>query len=100
MNRRRIIGFGWAVVLMVIVVGMASAQSSASYAIKWWVFSGDGAPAVAGDVSLNGSLGQTAIGPSSGSNVSLGAGYWYGAVRLSGEPGIRLLYLPVIFRSS
>ena len=62
------------------VAGIAWAGDSASYALNWQIFSGGGAPAesVSGQVSLNSSLGQTAIGPSAEGQVTLGAGYWYG----------------------
>ena len=69
------------VVLSVLLLGgVVRAGSSDSYAVEWWVMSGGGAPAVSGsgNVALNGSLGQTAIGPSAGGDATLGAGYWYG----------------------
>ena len=79
---------------------LAETASSAGFAIDWWVFSGGGAPAsTTGGVSLNGSLGQTAIGPSSnGSTVILSAGYWSGVGALTPEGGP--IYLPIILRSS
>ena len=62
------------------IAGIAWAGNSASYALDWQVLSGGGAPAesVSGQVSLNSSLGQTAIGHSAEGQVTLGAGYWYG----------------------
>ncbi len=45
-------------------------------------------------MSLNGSLGQTAIGASSGSGATLGAGFWYGL-----GAGVYEVYLPVTLRN-
>jgi len=45
-------------------------------------------------VALNGSLGQTAIGPSDG-DVSIGAGFWYGLAREEGY----WIYLPLVLRN-
>jgi hypothetical protein len=88
------------VVLSVLLLGrVVWAGSSDNVAVDWWVMNGGGAPAVSGsgNVALNGSLGQTAIGPSAstGSEYALGAGYWYGTA-----PGERYIYLPVILRGS
>jgi hypothetical protein len=47
-------------------------------AIGWQVIAGDGAPSSGGNVTINDTLGQPIIGPSSGGNIALGAGYWYG----------------------
>lgn len=47
-------------------------------AIGWNVISGGGAPASGGAVTLNATLGQPVVGSSTGGDVSLGAGYWYG----------------------
>jgi hypothetical protein len=82
---------------ILVVASIASAGDSASYSLNWQVLSGGGAPAESssGQVSLNGTLGQTAIGPSSTGEVTLGAGFWYGL-------GIRILkvFLPIILHST
>ncbi len=46
--------------------------------IAWWVTAGGGGPASGANVTINSSLGQPVIGPSSRGNLVLGAGYWYG----------------------
>lgn len=97
MDKTRILAFSLAILLILLLVGVAWAGSSANYAIDWWVFSGGGAPASSSSVSLNGSLGQTAVGLSSSSNVSLNAGYWRSA--LAPPPDNNLIYLPVILRA-
>lgn len=77
-------------------VGLASAGSSDHTDISWQVLSGGGGPAVSGSghVALNGSLGQTAIGPSASDGYALGAGYWYGL-----GYGRYEIYLPLLLRN-
>jgi hypothetical protein len=77
------------------VAGAVRAGSSVDSAVHWQVMSGGGAPALSGSVALNGSLGQTAIGPSDGRGVSLGAGFWYGAGPGKAYP----VYLPLVLRN-
>ena len=83
--------------LMLLLVGAVWAASSDGPAVDWQVLSGGGAPAVSGSgaVTLNGTLGQTAIGFSSAGTRVLGAGFWYGV----GEAGYQI-YLPVVLRNS
>ena len=78
------------------LAGIAWAGRSDGAAVDWSVLSGGGAPAESssGAVALNGTLGQTAIGSSSGTGATVGAGFWYGL----GE-GLYRLYLPVLLRN-
>mgnify|MGYP001606104741 CR=1 FL=1 len=77
-------------------VGFAWAGNSDHTDVYWQVLSGGGAPAVSGSgrVVLDGSLGQTAIGPAAGGGYGLGAGYWYG----QGQGGYPV-YLPLLLRN-
>ena len=81
---------------LLLLVGVVWAANSDGTAMDWHVLGGGGTPAESssGSVALNGSLGQTAIGSSSGPGAALGAGFWYGL----GEGGYRL-YLPVVLRN-
>lgn len=90
-----ILGLG--TLLIFLLIGVVWAGSSAHYAIDWQLLSGGGAPAASGsgDVALNGSLGQTAIGTSGSEHYSLGAGYGYGTA-----PGEQRIYLPIVLRGS
>ncbi len=91
------------VLLLFLVAGVAWAGSSDNYAVEWWVKSGGGAPAasVSGDITLNGALGQTAIGNSTaGSNYVLGAGYWSARGPYAGATLEEGIYLPLILRNS
>ena len=83
--------------LALLVVGWVMAQGALS--IPWWVIGGGGGPATGGgDVAMNGTLGQTIIGPASGDSVSLGAGFWYGDA-MQTDPW-HVTYLPVVLSSS
>ena len=103
MNKTRIATLGLATLLIFFLAGVVWAGSSDSFAIDWRVMSGGGAPAVSGsgNVALNGSLGQTAIGPSAstGGEYALGAGYWSGQGPAS-APGEQYIYLPVVLGDS
>lgn len=65
--------------LLALAVPAALAQQGPD--IPWQVIGGGGAPSTGSGVTLNGTLGQPAIGPSSGGGSDLGAGYWYGGVQ-------------------
>lgn len=97
MNRARRAVLGPVFLLIFLLAGVVWAGSSAHYAVDWQVMSGGGAPAASGsgEVTLNGSVGQTAIGPSVGGDYKLGAGYWYSAEQEEGGG----VYLPLILRS-
>ena len=85
-------------VLLLATLGTAVAWASSSdhVAVDWQVLSAGGAPALSGSgrLALNGSLGQTAIGPAAAGVSSLGAGYWYGL----GERRYQV-YLPLVLRN-
>jgi hypothetical protein len=99
MKKTHMVALGLATLLILLVAGVAGAGQSASYAVNWQVLSGGGAPASAGDVSLNATLGQTAIGPSTSTSYKLGAGYWFG--NMGGQaPGGNQIHLPIIFKNA
>ena len=86
----------WGLVPLLLLTGVVFADTTQIPSVDWWVMSGGGAPAVSGsgNVALNGSLGQTAIGPSTGGDATLEAGYW------SEEEPAPYIYLPVVLRGS
>ncbi|RPI54371.1 MAG: DUF11 domain-containing protein, partial [Chloroflexi bacterium] len=65
--------------LLALAISVALAQQATD--IPWEVLSGGGAPSTGPGVTLNGTLGQPMIAPSSAAGLSLGAGYWYGDVQ-------------------
>lgn len=76
MQRKHIPGFLIGFLVVLSLTGAALAASGP--AIGWQVIAGGGAPASGGAITLNATLGQPLIGPSTGGTVSLGSGYWYG----------------------
>jgi hypothetical protein len=96
-KRARIALLGLVLLVLLFPIEVVQAGSSAHYAISWQVLSGGGAPAASssGEVALNASLGQTAIGASAsaGDGDTLGAGYWYGALG-----GDAYVYLPLVLK--
>ena len=97
MSKARIFHVGLlalSLVLLMLLAGIAWAGSADGRAVNWHVLSGGGAPVTGGVVTLNGTLGQTAIGSSSGTGAAVGAGFWYGL----GE-GVYEIYLPVVVRN-
>jgi len=74
-------GFLLAMVLLcglVFILGEVVVLAQGGSAVEWWVVSGGGGPSTGAGVALNDTLGQPIIGASSGGNVTLGSGYWYG----------------------
>lgn len=96
MSKAQAIRVGLMALPLFLLASVVWAGSSDGTAVDWSVLSGGGAPAEssAGAVALNGSLGQTAIGPSDG-DVSIGAGFWYGLAREEGY----WIYLPLVLRN-
>lgn len=74
--------------------GTTFAQTGDGFDLTWHVMGGAGGMGpLAGDgFSLNGTLGQTAIGPAFGGEWLLGQGYWYGTPSAFG------VYLPLVFK--
>lgn len=79
MHKKRTTALGLALILIVLVAGVAWAATSANHTISWWTVSSGGGPAevTAGNVSLRGTMGQSVIGVSTSAsgNQVLKAGY-------------------------
>ena len=88
-----------AALLIFLIAGGAWAGSSANFAVVRQVLGGGGAPAESASavVALNGTLGQIVIGPSSGGNASLEAGYWYG-MGVETNWAYLSIYLPIVIQ--
>jgi len=95
MNKR--IGLVLLASLLVILVvgGMAGAQSSESFDLSWYVLGGGGEGAAGDDYALNGTLGQGMVAVSGGGGSQMYSGYWKGAV--APRYGV---YLPLVLRDS
>jgi len=81
------------ILLLLLVASAVWASSSPAYSIDRYVLSAGGAPAASssGQVSLNGTLGQTAAGVSSEGHTTLWTGFWQRIQQV-----IRELFLPII----
>jgi len=90
MKKMKILGLSLLVLLLVLVIGVSSATLGVTYDIDWWVFSGGGEPSSAGNLTLDGSLGQSVIGNSSSADYELDAGYWL--------RGVYKIFLPLVMR--
>ena len=79
-----------------LLISGALAASSAQYTTSWQVLSAGGAPASSnsGHVSMNSTLGQTAIGVSSDGHTTLWTGFWHSIQRVIWD-----LFLPIIRRT-
>ena len=80
-------------VLLCLLVVARVARADSPPVITWWVFSDGGASAVAGNITLNGSLGQMAVGRSATGTYALGAGYW-----LEQQEHLVYVYLPLVVK--
>ncbi len=79
-------------VASLLLVGTALAQTPR---IDVWVIGGGGGSGTAGGISLDGTIGQWAVGGGTSGTTQVGSGFWGGG---SAEgPGERI-FLPVILR--
>ena len=95
MKKHRLILLLFVLLLLLLIAGGTLAVASSSSSISWHVLSAGGAPAASssGNVTVKGTLGQTAIGGSSAGSTSLWAGFWHSL----GEV-LRELFIPLIQR--
>jgi hypothetical protein len=63
--------------------------------IDWWVISGGGGRGTAGGTSLDGTIGQWAVGSGTSGTTQLGSGFWGGG---SAEGPVEKIFLPIILR--
>jgi|YNPNPStandDraft_1061719.scaffolds.fasta_scaffold79449_2 hypothetical protein len=80
--------------VLAVLGGTAFAQTGDGFDLSWNVMGGAGGvgPLEGSGFSLDGTLGQTAIGPAAGGTFTVQQGYWYGAEVAFG------VYLPLVFR--
>lgn len=85
-------------ILLILLVGasLASAQTMDGYTITWWTTSGGGGTSEAAGYSLNGIIGQPAVGEMSGGGYTVTSGYLSGVVTQPAQP--YQAYLPMVKR--
>ena len=82
-----------AVVILMVLVTPALAQSGGPYALTWFTVDGGGGESVASPYTLNGTIGQPDPGAPRGGGYTLEGGFWGG--KLYGRMSV---YLPLILR--
>jgi len=92
---RRAILLGLLILILLLLIGVVVAAAQIQYSINWQVLSAGGAPATSasGHVSMNGTVGQTAIGPSSSNQTTLWAGFWH-----SLKQALINSFMPIVLR--
>jgi hypothetical protein len=95
MNRRKVIVLSVALLCCLLLVGVALAQSSASYDLSWNVIAGGGGPISGGGYAINSTIGQPVVGVAKDMSYELCSGFWCGAA-VAVEYKI---YLPVVLRN-
>jgi hypothetical protein len=58
------------------LVGMGVALAQGTHLVDRWIIAAAGTRSTGGDVTLDDTFGEPIVGPSSGGDVSLQAGYW------------------------
>ena len=77
-------------IISLVVVGLALANGSVD--LPRWVLGSGGSDSSAGNVTLQGTLGQPIVGDKSGGNITLEQGFWHGSSNLQD------IYLPLILK--
>ena len=84
-----------ALLLALLVVGVALAAVEAGYDLSWWTVDSGGGSSSGGSYSLSGTIGQPDAASSTGGGYTLAGGFWHGgAAAQVGE----IVYLPMVIR--
>ena len=94
LKNRQLVRLSLVVLIAVVGVAAAAAQSQGPAFIRWVMGSGGGSSTAQG-ITLNDTLGQPIAGPSTSADgsISLIAGYW-----TRGAGGAGRVYLPMVIR--
>jgi len=90
---RRYVWLVLAVGLVLIVAGMALAQTGGGYDLSWSVVGSGGGPSEGADYTVDGTIGQSAAGELSGGAYRLAGGFWAGVAEWF------RLHLPAVFKN-
>jgi hypothetical protein len=77
-----------------LLVGVALAQTSASYDLSWNVIAGGGGSISSTSYAINSIIGQPVVGASESENYRTEAGFWGGALAVEYK-----IYLPVVLKN-
>jgi hypothetical protein len=79
-----------------LIVGMTMAPVPS---IDWWVIGGGGGSNTVGNISLDGTVGQWAVGSGTSGTTQLGSGFWGGgSAEGPPEAPANQIFLPAILR--
>jgi hypothetical protein len=90
---RKLMIFGVLVVSLLLVSNVLAQAPR----IDWWVISGGGGSGTAGGISLDGTIGQWAVGGGTSSTTQVGSGFWGGG-SAAGPVDEGQIFLPFILR--
>jgi len=94
MNTRKALSLAVGLLMSLLMVSVALAQSGGGYDLTWWTADGGGGAASGGGYALNGTIGQPDAGALNGGGYTLAGGFWGGGAAASEHN----LFLPLILR--
>jgi len=92
MNTRKALSLAVGLLMSLLMVSVALAQSGGGYDLTWWTADGGGSRLTGSSYVLQGTAGQPDAGALNGGGYSLAGGFWTGGANQ------RQLYLPLILR--
>jgi hypothetical protein len=84
---------GLSLLLLVLLISVAQAQTGGGYDLTWWTVDGGGGQVTGGGYTLTGTAGQPDAGTLSGDGYTLLSGFWGG-----GPAYLFEIYLPLVLR--
>jgi hypothetical protein len=85
------------IVIALLIVSIAVAQTGSGYDLTWNTIDGGGGTSTGGGYTLAGTFGQADAGVQSGSGYTMTGGFWIG-IDTAGPESNHQLYLPLILR--
>jgi hypothetical protein len=96
--RRRIVLLVGLLVVGLLGVSVALAQSGGTFTLAWFTADGGGGASTGGAYAVSGALGQPDAGAMGGGGFTLAGGFWQGVGDGAPVPP-GAIYLPVVLRS-
>jgi hypothetical protein len=94
MKDRKSLALLAALLCFLLLVGVALAQTSASYDLTWNVIAGGGGPITGGGYAINSTIGQPVVGVAKDTGYELCSGFWCGAAVVEYR-----IYLPIVLKN-
>jgi hypothetical protein len=92
-SHRKVVPFVLPLVVLLLLVAVALAQSG-GYDLSWWTVDGGGGTLAGGSYTLSGTAGQPDAAVWQGDGYTLSGGFWGGA-----GPAAYDVYLPLVLRN-